>query len=54
MFDVSGALVYFLTRRLLAAKKPDRSAIEPFRAAARTISDAQHEAVGASSGGVTR
>jgi hypothetical protein len=54
IFDLTGVLIYLLTRRVLAVRKPDQSAAESFRASARIISAAQHEAVGASSGEPTR
>jgi hypothetical protein len=46
IFDLTGTLIYVLTRRALAAPEPDRSVIEPLRLSARTISDAYREAVG--------
>jgi hypothetical protein len=51
IFDLTGAVIYAIARRALAAKKPNPSATEPFRESARIISRARDEAVGASSRG---
>lgn len=44
LYDPTGQRVYDLTRGLMAVKEPDSSAIEPFRASARTVADAYEEA----------
>jgi hypothetical protein len=46
LFDLTGVVIYALMRRALVAPEPDRSAIEPFRKSALTISAAYQEAVG--------
>jgi hypothetical protein len=48
LFDLTGALVYMLMRRLLAVRKRQGSATDTFQDAARLITQAHNEAVGPS------
>jgi hypothetical protein len=46
LFDLTGVVTYALMRRLLAARRARSSPVEPFRASARTVSSAHHQAAG--------
>jgi hypothetical protein len=43
LFDVTGVIIYRITRHALVAQRPEPSPSEPFRASARLIREAQRD-----------